>query len=310
MVSVIMTTYNEKLEWIEESLNSLLAQSYRNIEIIIVVDRPDDANIIALLHNYQRNYPHITVIVNEKNIGLARSLNKAFKFSSGVFLARMDADDISKPTRIEKQIQTLYEHPEIQLVSSNCEYIDENGEIIGQQNIGSKSEDQIRRGLKYINFLIHPSWLMRREVYEQLNGYREFECSQDYDFLLRMISHNFKIALSEQRLIKYRQRRNSLSSSRGFKQYLISKYIKKLHLEREKTGNDSFSLESLNLYLAGNQISVNDETFNNSLYKFIALRDASSKILKVKGILRCLFFSVYSRDLLINSLLFKIVVKI
>lgn len=310
LISVLMTTYNEKTEWIKESLDSLIAQTYTNIEIIIVVDKPDETSIINLLREYERNYKQIKVIINKNNIGLASSLNKAFEISTGMYIARMDADDISESNRLEKQIKLLKENPRAQLISTRCKYIDEEGLLLGEQSIKYKSYFQINRGLKYINFLIHPSWLMRRKVFLQLNGYREFECSQDYDFLLRMVSNNLNIMLCDEYLIRYRVRTNSLSSSRGFKQYLIAKYIRFLYKERLKTGKDSFSIENLNSFLRKNKYQEKINDYNNYSKRFMDLRAANTKFQKLKQAIQCMVVSKYSRNLLVNSILFKINTKI
>ncbi|GGD76214.1 glycosyltransferase family 2 protein [Paenibacillus nasutitermitis] len=309
LVSVIMTTYNEELVWVKEALDSIMTQTYSNMEVIIVVDKPDEQGVIALLRQYEARYEQVKVLVNERNIGLALSLNKAFAVARGDYIARMDADDICEPERIELQVQLLEQNPNIHLVSSNCKYIDSDGVLTGEQKIGSKRPDKVKKGLMYTNFLIHPSWLMRREVFDKLGGYREFECSQDYDFLLRMISQNYHILLTEQKLVRYRLRDSSISSSRGFKQYLIAKYIRKLHDEREKSGTDSFSLESLEDYLSKNQLQLKNEKFTQSHHKFTDVRQAGSKLDKLTKASACLLYSKYSRDLLINSVFYKFAIR-
>ncbi|PGS45139.1 hypothetical protein COC58_00160 [Bacillus cereus] len=309
LVSVLMTTYNEKVEWIEAAIDSLLNQTYKDIEIIIAADNPKEDQIIKLLNSYNERFNQIKIIVNKKNMGLACSLNECFKIAKGKYIARMDADDVSEKDRIELQVKELKENSHIHLITASCKYINEYNELIGEQSTGAKGPLQVKRGLKYINFIIHPSWLMRREVYETLGGYRQFECSQDYDFLLRMVSGDFNIKVSEKRLIQYRVRSNSISSSKSFKQYLIAKYIKLLHEERIRDGVDSFSLGNLDKFLAENEYNNKMEQYNISHRTFMSIREAGSKIEKVRRSFQCLFISKYSRDLLINSVLFKILTK-
>ncbi|MGH0677373.1 glycosyltransferase family 2 protein [Bacillus luti] len=309
LVTVLMTTYNEEVEWIKAALDSLIHQTYKNIEIIVVVDNPNDVERINFLKLYEKRYKQFKLLINEKNIGLASSLNKGFKLARGKYIARMDADDISEKNRIELQVKMLEKDLNLHLVTSSCTYINEDGIILGEQNRGNMDPSQVRKGLEFINFIVHPSWLMRREVFERLDGYREFECSQDYDFLLRMISCNFNISVCESKLVQYRIRSNSISSSKSFKQFLIAKYIKLLHKERRRTGKDSFSLNNLNDFLIANDYDTKNEVYNLSHKKFMSIREVNSRPEKILTLLQCVFISRYSRELLINSILFKLLTK-
>lgn len=103
-ISVIMSTFNEKLEWVKEAIDSIINQTYRNIEFIIIVDNPNNIELKNMLEQYCIEDDRIKIIVNEFNIGLVKSLNKALKICSGEFIARMDADDISVKYRLEKQL--------------------------------------------------------------------------------------------------------------------------------------------------------------------------------------------------------------
>ncbi|PEJ65957.1 glycosyltransferase [Bacillus toyonensis] len=309
LVSVLMTTYNEKVEWIQSAIESMINQTYKNIEIIVAIDKPDEMEITEVLNAYKNRFSHIKIIVNKTNMGLAGSLNECFKLAKGKYIARMDADDISEKNRLELQVKELEENPDIHLVTASCRYINEYNQVIGEQSIGSKNAMQVKKGLKYINFIIHPSWLMRREAFEELGGYRQFECSQDYDFLLRMISHGLDIKVCKKHLIQYRVRSNSISSSKSFKQYLIAKYIRELYEERNKKGIDSFSLANLNQFLIKNQYTSDMERYDISHKKFMSIREEGNKIKRVMNAFQCLVLSKYSRDLLISSVLFKVSTK-
>lgn len=307
LVTVLMTVYNEKVEWIKESIESLINQSYKNIEIIIVIDKPDEKNIIDLLDDYVNKYNFIKVLLNQSNQGLAKSLNIAFQYARGTFIARMDADDVSEYSRIEKQLKILKDNPEYDLVSTNCSKIDESGKTIGEINI-NVSNNKIKKILPINNCLVHPSWIMRRETFIKLNGYRDFECSQDYDFLLRLISSNFKIFLEKEKLIKYRVRANSISSSKAFKQYLIAKYIRRLYRERVKKKNsDSYSLMNLQNFLDHNKLKQDFYKFEKSKNIFYKLKAGENVII---NIFYALVYSKYSRDLLINAVKFNILKRI
>ena len=79
-VSVIMSTYKEPIEWIQESVDSILNQTYKNLEFIIIVDNPEYVELVSLLNDYADSDDRISVVVNNNNIGLVKSLNKALSF--------------------------------------------------------------------------------------------------------------------------------------------------------------------------------------------------------------------------------------
>lgn len=301
-VSVLMTVYNEKLEWIEESLNSLLNQTYKDIEIIIVIDNPENKKIVELVNNYAQINSCIKYIRNEFNIGLALSLNRAFKLSTGSLIARMDADDICIPTRFENQVTFLNENEQYDLITASCNYINEDSEIIGtRKNKNIRSYHQLKKSLEIQNFLIHPSWMMRRSLFEKLNGYRNFECSQDYDFILRTITEGLKIYNSHDVLVNYRVRESSISVSKGYKQHVIAKYILECYFTRKMTGEDDFTLEHLNLYLSE---KMKRDTENSFVYskKLINEFKNSRNIINKVFMFPKLMINQFSREQIINSI--------
>ena len=103
MISVLMSVYNETLREIRESIDSILAQTYTDFELIIVLDQPNYDEGLSLLREYASQDNRIKILVNEKNMGLALSMNYAAEHAKGAFLLRMDADDICMPDRLQKQ---------------------------------------------------------------------------------------------------------------------------------------------------------------------------------------------------------------
>lgn len=110
LVSVIMANYNTPAEYLRQALDSILKQTYTNFEIIIVDDASTDDSL-SVIESYCDK--RITVLRNDHNIGLTKSLNKAIAVCKGEFIARMDLDDISEPDRFEKQIRYLQTHPKV-----------------------------------------------------------------------------------------------------------------------------------------------------------------------------------------------------
>ena len=225
LISVIMSVYKEPIQWVEKALNSIMNQTYSNIEIIVIIDNPDNKDVINFLK--QSNSTNIKWLINEKNIGLVGSLNKALSLCSGTYIARMDADDYSYPTRIEKELKYLKSN-NLDIVGSAYEII-ENDRII-EKRVNPKKHQYIKRILKYKNCMVHPSWLVKSEVYKQLGGYRCIDACEDYDFLVRAIIKGYFLGNTSEVLFQYRINRESISHLKSLKQeltmHLIAYYYK------------------------------------------------------------------------------------
>ena len=104
LISVVMSVYNEKIEWIKDSVKSILGQSYTNIEFIIVIDNPGlDREVKEYLENTAKTDGRVVLLQNKENVGLAKSLNRGIAAANGAYIARMDADDISEKNRLDLQ---------------------------------------------------------------------------------------------------------------------------------------------------------------------------------------------------------------
>ena len=125
-ISVLMTVYKESEEELKESFESIINQTYKNLEIIVVIDFPDELWRKTFIEQY--NDERVKIIVNEKNIGLPLSLNKALDVATGDYYARMDSDDISTLDRFEKQLKYI-ENEDCDLVGSYMQYFYEGTEL-------------------------------------------------------------------------------------------------------------------------------------------------------------------------------------
>ncbi|MDK0613774.1 glycosyltransferase [Clostridium perfringens] len=221
LVSVIMSTYNEQEEWLRLAVESILNQTYKDIEFIIIIDNPNNSSIIQIINEYENYDNRIKVIVNEKNIGLVNSLNKGIKYSNGNYIARMDADDISDLYRIEKQMDLIKNNKDIDLLGCGIEYINENGVNIYKSNIYGTTIKSAKKSLNYSNIIAHPTWLFKKEVFNIIGGYRNIKYAEDYDFLLRSIDNGFNVVNINDVLLKYRIRNNSISRKNEYYQYCV-----------------------------------------------------------------------------------------
>lgn len=188
-VSVIMSAYNEE-DSIARAIESILNQTYKNFEFIIINDGSTDRTE-KIIKEYQNKDKRIHLISKE-NTGLADSLNIGIKNSSGEYIARMDADDISDEKRLEIQVEFLDNNPEIALVGSWCYLID----LANNKKIECRpptSDKEIRRYMQKDNPFIHSSIMMRRSVIEETGGYELIKGMEDYELWIR-IAKNHKVA--------------------------------------------------------------------------------------------------------------------
>ncbi|MCB2306815.1 glycosyltransferase [Clostridium estertheticum] len=245
LVSVIMSVYNEKEKWLMEAIESILNQSYRRLEFIIILDNPENKKLENIIKFYNKKDARIRFFKNEKNIGLVRSLNKALTYVKGDFIARMDADDISLVGRIDKQIEYLGSHPDVDFMGARCINIDEDGKELYRDEIMPVDMKLIKSCLLNVDFINHPTWFFRKECIDKNEGYREITCAEDYDFLLRLITNGFKLGTTNEFLVRYRIRKSGISKSNSLQQLLYSKHVVKMYKDRVKYGHENETVEDL-----------------------------------------------------------------
>lgn len=286
-ISILMSIYNETIEEVKKSINSILNQTFKDFELIIVIDNPELSFTNELILSYDDE--RLLFLKNEKNIGLALSMNKAAKIAKGKYIARMDADDISNLNRLQKEYEYLETHPEIGLVCSDYHYIDENDNIVDFEFVNINF-NHYKKLLPYINMIHHPTVMMRKKIFDEIGGYRNFPCTQDYDLWLRLYYENIEFAKIEEDLLAYRMRKNSTWKSNGMKQQVIYFYIRKLFKERQKTATDSYSIENLNAYLLKYNVTQTGIK-SYTIGKEMILK--AKKNLKNKELLKCLYNLIF-----------------
>ncbi len=240
-ISVIMSAYNETLDELSSSIDSIIKQTYQNIEFIIVDDNPKNKNIKTAVHKVKDS--RIKLIENKKNVGLVQSLNEAINQATGCFIARMDADDISKKNRLEDELHYV-ERNKLDVVGSFLEIIDENG-VVRKKNMNfPTTASHVKFFMRWGSCLAHPTWLVKREVYQELNGYRNIPSCEDYDFILRAIAHGYKVGNIPKVELSYRIRQSGVSKSHESQQFLLRDY-----LARNRKRIDSLTEESVAKFL-------------------------------------------------------------
>lgn len=224
MISVIMSTYKEDERLLRESIESILNQTYKDFEYIIILDYPDNDVHKRVIEEYAIKDDRIHFYINEKNMGLTDSLNRGLSLCHGEYIARMDADDISLPDRLERQMKYL-EKNHYDLIGGITEMINENGSLLYSIKSVPTDPKKINKALRYSQCIAHPTWLGRKEVFEKNAGYRHMPLCEDYDFTLRAVLNGFVISNLNEPVLKYRMTSNSISRSNLFEQYLYMSYI-------------------------------------------------------------------------------------
>ena len=189
-ISILMGIYN-CASTLPEAIDSIIAQTYTNWELIMCDDCSTD-NTYEIAEEYRKKYPDkIKLIKNEKNSKLAFTLNHCLEEADGEYIARMDGDDISIRDRFEKQINYLKTHPDIQLVGSSMQQFNE---VDGNIAIVSKPEHTDKDTLKTSIPFNHATIMTYHYVYDELGGYtvsKRTERGQDYDLWFRFFAKGY-----------------------------------------------------------------------------------------------------------------------
>lgn len=205
LISVVMPTYNCE-KYIHEAIDSILNQTYKNFEFIIVDGHSNDGTEI-ILEDYKQKDQRVKIIYdNGKGIGAA--LRLGCENANGDYIARMDSDDISLPQRLENEMKVMLSDDNNILVSCASIYIDGSG-----NNIGYGFPYTSRRMLKRnVTSILHPGVLMRKDAYVKAGGYQSLLRAEDFLLWSRMIKYG-KFSIVKYPLVKYRLLPNSLTNS-------------------------------------------------------------------------------------------------
>lgn len=235
LVSVVMSVYNGE-KHLRESVDSILNQTFIDFEFIIVNDGSTDGTR-AILESYRDER---FVLVHQENSGLTKALNAGIVLVKGKYIARQDADDISKPDRLEKQVAFMEARPAVGLLGSRFEFINEKGEVTRQSMLPTDNE-VLQERLVRTNQFCHASTLIRREALDKVGGYREFfRYAQDYDLWLR-IAEQCEIANLPDMLVQYRELEEAISSEKILLQSRYAWAAAELAQQRRASGSDDLA---------------------------------------------------------------------
>jgi len=224
LISVIIPYYKKK-QYIISTINSVLNQSYKNLELIIIYDNEND-NELGYIKKIKNKDKRIKLIINKKNIGAGESRNKGIKFSKGSFVAFLDSDDIWEKTKLKTQLGIMKKN-NYQATHTSYKIIDKKNKIIGQRYARSfKSTVSLLKscdiGLSTV--------IIKKSIIKKKDNFPKLKTKEDFVFWLSLLKKNINIYGIDLHLTRWRKLNNSLSSSiiqkirDGFTVY--NKYLK------------------------------------------------------------------------------------
>jgi glycosyltransferase involved in cell wall biosynthesis len=307
LVSVIIPVYNVE-KYVKEAIQSIVNQTYENLEIIVIDDASKDATY-QIVKELQKKDKRIKLYQNEKNLKIVKTLNRALSFATGKYIARMDGDDISALDRIEKKVNFLEEHSDYDLIGCSMIAIDTDENEIGK-TIHYQDEKLLLETLKYVTPVSH-IWVARKSTYDKLKGYREISGVEDYDFLLRMNSLGLRYTNLEDYFGYYVRlgREGNTISSFGIRQRKMHEYVYKLYKERTVNFVDSLSPEALEKNISTNKILERIHSFSSkTLYKAIEAK-GNKQYFRVAWNLILSLVSIYQIEYLYDRAKYRLIVR-
>jgi len=196
LVTVVLTAYNHQ-QYVEETLKSVFAQTYANIQVI-AIDNASSDDTLTVFENYLVAYPKLTIIRNLTNLGLCRAFNQGLREASGKYIIDLAADDIMLPDRVRLQVEAFEKLEEdYGVVFTNARYMKENGGLLNFHypvNQFEKAEISIPSGDVYKSvlenyFICTPTMMMRTKMLTDMGGYDESLFFEDFDFWVRSSVH-------------------------------------------------------------------------------------------------------------------------
>ena len=281
-ISVIMPVYNEE-RYVEKSIESILNQTFIDFEFIIIDDGSTDKSV-KIIESFSDS--RIKLFQSE-NKGMVNQFNFGIVNSNSPLIARMDADDIAIKNRFEVQYKYLNSNPDIHIVGSNIEYINEEGESVGEKKY-PELHDDIEFMMPIENAVCHPVTIMRREIFDKLGLYKSiYDYSADHELFLNLIYHGYKFHNLQDTLLKYRPRFIRTDVSRMKNSNMISyklgiDYLNKLNIESSQFGskNSYYFRMGLIEYYRGS-LSLSRKHFINA---WMSSKNKKFKILRYIGV--------------------------
>lgn len=226
--------------WFEESIQSMLNQTVKTNDFVLVEDGPLTDELEHIVVKYEEKYPDIFHVIREqKNQGLGPALAIGVENCKNEWIARMDSDDYSVKERIEKQFDYIKKHPEVDMIGSSIAEFTENIENVQAYRILPSTHEEIVKFSKTRNPFGHPSMLLRKSKVLEAGNFRSYHLVEDYDMWIRMIKKN-AITHNIDEILVYMRISDDFYKRRGGIKYLKSI----LKFKKEQYQNGYFSFKS------------------------------------------------------------------
>ncbi|MDX2369984.1 MAG: glycosyltransferase family 2 protein [Colwellia sp.] len=284
-ISVILPVYNAEL-YIEEAVNSILVQTFKDFELIIINDGSTDGSFeilskLAMLDSRVR-------LISRENKGLIATLNEAISLAKSKYIARMDADDIALNTRLAKQFEFLQANPKVAVLGTCYRYIDVHGEIGSKRNTFTSHED-ITASFYFCNPIAHPSVMINYSLLGSDFCYLEqYKTIEDLELWSRL-SVKYRLANLPDVLLHYRVLNSSVSG----------KNLKLQRLSAAQMLSQSAGIKSLDIFKVTYNYSVNSASYLEFIRACIKLNLFNFKKRKVSR------FALFKRSFIAILLWFR-----
>lgn len=259
-ISLIMSVYNGE-DYLSEAINSVVNQIFTDWELIIINDCSTDSTS-EILSRYEAQDSRIKVHTNEVNLRLPSSLNKALTLAKGKYVARMDADDICMPNRLQMQYDFMESNPDVDL--SSCRFMTIKNGVISSGGCGGKNDaESIKALLLVTNPILHPGIIAKRDVISTLGYDKNFTCTEDMELWTRFILEGKKVEILSEYLMIYRLHDKQITETTLDKQKKEVVLIQKNYLSKLL---EPMSEEQENFYISGVYFTKNTDI--NEFCKF------------------------------------------
>ena len=200
-ISLIMSVYNGE-DYLAETVESVLCQTFTEWEFIIINDCSTD-NTSKILAEYASKDARVKVHTNKTNLRLPSSLNKALSLAEGKYIARMDADDICMPDRLQKQYDFMEANPNVDL--SSCRFLTLKNGVYSSGGCGGKGDSESIKALLWVtNPILHPGIIAKADVIKELGYDKNFTCTEDMELWTRFVLNNKRVEILSEYLMIYR----------------------------------------------------------------------------------------------------------
>lgn len=216
--SVLMSVYfKEKADFLQKSIDSMLAQTVQPEQIVLVKDGVLTAELDAVINGYADEYPNIfTVVALEKNGGLGNALNIGLEHCRNELVARMDTDDISLPTRCEKQLLCFREDDDLDIVGTQINEFESDPTVLLSSRVVPEKHEEIMLFSGRRSPFNHPTVMYKKSTVLKNNGYTTYGRKEDIDLFIRMLHNGAKAKNINEALLLYRSNADNLKRRKGF----------------------------------------------------------------------------------------------